>query len=219
VGDLLAEGVAKASAIVGQGSEEFAIHVKGMEPPAYDVRGLKTLALGFAVSPRGACHLKSGGYLVDLTGSFGPWKDVDRFSAEGRGEMVMYLEDLFVAYDCLGVCKFSRKLYEPADLADTVRLMTGRDLTVEELFRVGERVTAIRRLFNCREGFTRKDDTLPWRVMNEPIKEGPSKGHIVTEEELQHMLDDYYNVRGWDEDGRPTEAKLEELGILGMRYW
>ena len=219
VGDLLAEGVAKASAIVGQGAEEFAIHVKGMEPPAYDVRGLKTLALGFAVSPRGACHLKSGGYLVDLSGSFGPFEDVDRFSAEGRGEMVMYLEDLFVAYDCLGVCKFSRKLYEVADLADTVRLMTGRELTVEEMFRVGERVTAIRRLFNCREGFTRKDDTLPWRVMNEPIKEGPSKGHIVTEEELQHMLDDYYNVRGWDEDGRPTEAKLEELGISGKRYW
>jgi aldehyde:ferredoxin oxidoreductase len=219
VGDLLAEGVAKAAAIVGQGSEEFAIHVKGMEPPAYDVRGLKTLALGFAVSPRGACHLKSGGYLVDLMGSFGPFEDVDRFSAEGRGEMVMHLEDLFVAYDCLGVCKFSRKLYEAEDLADTVRLMTGRDLSSEEMFRVGERVTAIRRLFNCREGFGREDDTLPWRVMNEPISEGPSKGHMVTEEELQTMLDDYYDVRGWDADGRPTEAKLEDLGIGDQKYW
>ncbi|UCC94078.1 MAG: aldehyde ferredoxin oxidoreductase family protein [Thermoplasmata archaeon] len=219
IGDLLAEGVAKAAAIVGQGSEEFAIHVKGMEPPAYDVRGLKTLALGFAVSPRGACHLKSGGYLVDLMGSFGPFEDVDRFSAEGRGEMVMYLEDLFVAYDCLGVCKFSRKLYEPEDLADTVRLMTGKELSVEEMFRLGERVTSVRRLFNCREGFTRADDTLPWRVLNEPVKEGPSKGHMVSPEELQAMLDDYYSVRGWDADGRPTEAKLEELGIAGQKYW
>ena len=219
VGELLAEGVAKAAAIVGQGSEEFAIHVKGMEPPAYDVRGLKTLALGFAVSSRGACHLKSGGYLVDLMGSFGPFEDVDRFSAEGRGEMVMHLEDLFVMYDCLGVCKFSRKLYDVPDLAATVRLMTGWEPTEEEMFRLGERVTAIRRLFNCREGFTRKDDTLPWRVMNEPIKEGPSKGHMVTEEELQHMLDDYYEQRGWDAEGRPTEAKLEELGIGGEKYW
>ncbi len=219
VGDLLAEGVAKASSIVGQDSAEFAIHVKGMEPPAYDVRGLKTLALGFAVSPRGADHLKSGGYLVDLNGSFGPFEDVDRFSPEGRGEMVMYLEDLFVVYDCLGICKFSRKLYEVPDFADAVRLVTGRELTEEELFRTGERVSAIRRLFNCREGLTRADDTLPWRVMNEPVKEGPSKGHMVTEEELSHMLDDYYSVRGWDPDGRPTEAKLEELGIGGEKYW
>ncbi len=219
VGDLLAEGVAKASAIVGQGSEEFAIHVKGMEPPAYDVRGLKTLALGFAVSPRGACHLKSGGYLVDLNGSFGPFEDVDRFSSEGRGEMVMYLEDLFVMYDCLGVCKFSRNMYEVADLADTVRVMTGRRLSEEEMFRVGQRVTAVRRLFNCREGFGRKDDTLPWRVMNEPVKEGPSEGHQVTEEELAHMLDDYYRERGWDTDGRPTEALLGELGISHLMYW
>lgn len=219
IGDLLAEGVAKASAIVGQGSERYAIHVKGSEPPAYDVRGLKTLALGFAVSPRGADHLKSGGYLVDLNGKFGPFEDVDRFSHEDRGEMVRYLEDLFVAYDCLGVCKFSRKLYEPEDLADTVRLVTGRVLPVDEMFRVGERVTAVRRLFNCREGFGRKDDTLPWRVMNEPVADGPSEGHMVPDEELQVMLDDYYAVRGWDGDGRPTEAKLEELGIGDLAFW
>ncbi len=219
IGDLLAEGVAKASAIVGQGSEEFAIHVKGLEPPAYDVRGMKTLALGFAVSSRGACHLKSGGYLVDLMGKFGPFKDVDRFSAEGRGEMVMYLEDLFAYYDCIGVCKFSRRMYGNEDLADAARLVTGRRLTEEEMFRIGERVTNLRRLFNYREGFTRADDRLPHRVMNEPVKEGPSKGHMVTEEELQTMLDDYYAHRGWDGDGRPTEEKLAQLGIADMAYW
>ncbi len=219
IGDLLAEGVAKASAIVGLGSERYAIHVKGSEPPAYDVRGLKTLALGFAVSPRGGDHLKSGAYLVDLNGTFGPFEGVDRFSHEDRGEMVRYLEDLFVAYDCLGVCKFSRKLYGPEDLADAVRLVTGRDIGVEELFRTGERVTAVRRLFNCREGFDRGDDTLPWRVMNEPVADGPSKGRMVPDEELQAMLDDYYSVRGWDGGGRPTEAKLEELGIGDLAYW
>jgi aldehyde:ferredoxin oxidoreductase len=219
IGDLLAEGVAKASAIVGQGSEEYAIHVKGQEPPAYDVRGLKTLALGFAVSPRGADHLKSGAYLVDLNGKFGPFEGVDRFSAEGRGEMVMHLEDLFVAYDSLGVCKFSRSIIEPEDLVGAVRMVTGRELSVEDLFRVGDRVTTLRRLFNCREGMTRENDTLPWRVMNEPIKEGPSEGHIVTPDELEGMLDDYYRERGWDGDGRPTEAKLEELGISDLKYW
>jgi aldehyde:ferredoxin oxidoreductase len=219
IGDLLAEGVARASSIVGQGSEGFAIHVKGLEPPAYDVRGLKTLALGFAVSSRGADHLKSGAYLVDLNGRFGPFEGVDRFSAEGRGEMVRYLEDLFAAYDCLGICKFSRNIYGPEDLADAARLVTGRHLTVEEMFRVGERVTTLRRLFNYREGLTRDDDTLPHRVMTEPVGEGPSEGHIVTAEELRTMLDDYYGQRGWDAEGRPTEAKLDELGVRDLAFW
>ena len=219
IGDLLAEGVARASAIIGQGSESFAIHVKGLEPPAYDVRGMKTLALGFAVSPRGADHLKSGAYLVDLMGKFGPFKGVDRFSPEGRGVMVKHLEDLFAVYDCIGVCKFARRLYTNADLADAVRVVTGQTLSEEELFEVGERITNIRRLFNCREGMSRKDDTLPPRVMSEPIAEGPSKGHLVPEEELQSMLDDYYRERGWDDQGRPTVDKLEELGIGDLAYW
>jgi aldehyde:ferredoxin oxidoreductase len=133
--------------------------------------------------------------------------------------MVKYLEDLFVAYDCLGVCKFSRNLYEPEDLADAARLVTGRHLTVEELFEVGERVTTLRRLFNYREGLSRKDDTLPHRVMNEPVRDGPSEGNIVSEDDLQAMLDDYYGQRGWDTDGRPTEGKLEELGIGDLAYW
>jgi aldehyde:ferredoxin oxidoreductase len=219
IGDLLAEGVARASAIVGQGSEDFAIHVKGQEPPAYDVRGMKTLALGFAVSPRGADHLKSGAYLVDLNGKFGPFKGVDRFSAEGRGEMVMYLEDLMAVYDILGVCKFSRRLYEVSDMVDTVRIMTGRELADEEVLRFGERLTNLRRLFNHREGKGRKDDTLPHRVTQEPIVEGPSQGHRVSPEELQAMLDDYYSVRGWDADGRPTKEQLGSLGIDDMAYW
>jgi aldehyde:ferredoxin oxidoreductase len=218
IGDLLAEGVARASAIVGQGSEGYAIHVKGQEPPAYDVRGMKTLALGFAVSSRGADHLKSGGYLVDLMGKFGPFDGVDRFSPEGRGEIVMYLEDLFAVYDCLGVCKFSRKLYDVPDLADAVRIMTGRELSEKELMAIGERVTNLRRLFNTREGLTRADDTLPTRVMTEPIKEGPSKGHLVTPEELQHMLDDYYRVRGWDDEGVPTRERLASLALSELDY-
>jgi aldehyde:ferredoxin oxidoreductase len=87
------------------------------------------------------------------------------------------------------------------------------------MFRIGERVTNLRRLFNCREGFTRADDRLPHRVMNEPIGEGPSKGQMVPEAELQAMLDDYYAERGWDDDGRPTEEKLAELEIADLAYW
>jgi aldehyde:ferredoxin oxidoreductase len=216
IGDLLAEGVKRASDVVGQGSERFAIHVKGLEPPAYDVRGLKTMALGFAVSSRGADHLKSGAYLVDLLGKYWHFKDVDRFSPEGRGEMLMAMEDLFAAWDCIGICKFARRLYEPEEFTEPVRIMTGLELDLEEYLRIGERISNLRRLFNVREGFTREHDTLPWRVMHEPIKEGPSEGHIVSPEELQRMLDDYYDKRGWDAEGRPSSEKLEELGIAQM---
>jgi aldehyde:ferredoxin oxidoreductase len=212
-GDILAEGVRRAAEEVGLGSEAFAVHVKGQEPPAYDVRGLKTLALGYAVSSRGADHLKSGAYLVDVLGKFWRFEGVDRLSAEGRGAMCRDLEDLFAAYDCVGICKFARRLYGADGLLVPVRVLTGWGMTEADLLMVGERVTNLRRLFNLREGLTREDDTLPPRVMDEPIADGPSKGNRVTGEELAGMLDDYYAARGWDQGGVPTRETLERLGI------
>ena len=212
-GDILAEGVRRAAEEVGQGSEAFAVHVKGQEPPAYDVRGLKTLALGFAVSSRGADHLKSGAYLVDLLGKFWRFEGVDRLSSEAKGAMCRDLEDLYAAYDCVGVCKFARRLYMSEGLLEPIRVLTGLELTEADLLRVGERVTNLRRLFNLREGFARGDDSLPPRVTEEPIPDGPSKGAVVTPGELASMLDDYYAARGWDAGGVPTAETLERLGI------
>jgi len=212
-GDILAEGVRRAAEEVGLGSEAFAVHVKGQEPPAYDVRGLKTLALGYAVSSRGGDHLKSGAYLVDVLGKFWRFEGVDRLSPEGRGAMCRDLEDLFAAYDCVGVCKFARRLYGSEGLLVPVRIMTGWELTEADLLRVGERVTNLRRLFNLREGLTREDDALPPRVTEEPIADGPSKGNRVSRQELARMLDDYYAARGWDRDGVPTMETLDRLGI------
>lgn len=213
VGNLLAEGVKRASEVLGMGSDRFAIHVKGQEPPAYDVRALKTLALGYAVSSRGADHLKSGAYLADLFGKFWRFEEVDRLSHEGRGPLCRDLEDLMAAYDCLGVCKFARRIYGSEGLLGPLRLMTGRELTEEDLLMVGARVGEVRRAFNAREGFSRDDDTLPWRVMNEPIADGPSKGHLVDRAQLDAMLDDYYAARGWDSRGIPTKESTERLGI------
>jgi aldehyde:ferredoxin oxidoreductase len=216
IGDLLAEGVMRASDIVGQGSDAFAMHVKGMEPPAYDVRGLKTLALGFAVSSRGADHLKSGAYLVDLFGKFWHFEGVDRLSPEGRGPICRDLEDLMAVYDCMGACKFARRIYGVEGLLGPLRTMTGRELTERQLLDVGARTTAVRRLFNVREGLSRADDTLPPRVMREPIADGPSKGNIVDQAQLDMMLDGYYDARGWDREGVPTRESLEALGIAHL---
>ncbi len=216
IGDLLAEGVRRASDIVGQGSDAFAVHVKGMEPPAYDVRALKTLALGYAVSSRGADHLKSGTYLADLFGKFWHFEGVDRLSPEGRGPICRDLEDLMAVYDCMGVCKFARRIYGAEGLLAPLRTMTGLELTEPQLLEAGARTTAVRRLFNVREGLSRKDDTLPPRVMDEPIADGPSKGHLVDRAQLDMMLDDYYGARGWDREGVPTRESLEALGIAHL---
>jgi len=211
IGDILAEGVKFAAEKIGKGAEKLAQHIKGVEVTGYDLRALKTAALGFAVSFRGADHNRHGAYGADIKGT------VDRLKAEkGRGKIVRSIEDLYTIIDSLIVCKFGRGTYYDGfeDLAKLYRLTTGLDMTAEELRLAGERINNIARIFNIREGLGRKDDTLPWKVMNQPVPEdGPSKGAYVTKEELDLLLDDYYEVRGWTRDGVPTLEKLRELGM------
>jgi aldehyde:ferredoxin oxidoreductase len=211
IGDTLAEGSARAARIIGKGAERYAIHVKGLEPPAYDARGLKGMALAFATSPRGACHLRSGFYGIDLTGKWWMFQNVDRFSIEGKGEAVATMEDLMSLYDTLGVCKFSRHVYLVEALPELVEAVTGLKLSVEELLHIGERTNWIKKLINLREGLTRKEDTLPPRVMEDEILEGPSKGSKITFEELEKMVDDYYAARGWDPSGKPNREQIREV--------
>lgn len=213
IGNILAEGVRRASEKIGKGSENFAIHVKGQEPPAYDVRGIKGMGLAFATSPRGACHLRSGAYGLELTGKWWKFSGVDRFSSKNKGTEIKTMEDLMTVYDCLGVCKFSRHLFFLEGFPPIMEAVTGKKYTEDELLKVGERVNNLKKLINLREGFTRKDDSLPKRIMSEPIPEGPAKGSYIKPEELEEMLSDYYNARGWDKEGAPTKEKLKELGI------
>jgi aldehyde:ferredoxin oxidoreductase len=211
VGELLADGVKVASEKIGNGAEKLAAHIKGVETTGYDLRCLKTAALGFAVSFRGADHNRHGAYAFDVKGK------VNRLIAEkGRGKMVKDMEDTYNLIDSFVVCKFSRGTYykELPDMAKLYTLVTGFEITPEELKRCGERIQNAARLFNIREGLGRKDDTLPWKVMHEPIPdEGPSKGAMVTQTELDLLLDDYYEARGWTKEGVPTVAKLKELGM------
>jgi aldehyde:ferredoxin oxidoreductase len=211
VGELLADGVKVAGEKIGNGAEKLAAHIKGVETTGYDLRCLKTAALGFAVSFRGADHNRHGAYAFDVKGK------VNRLIAEkGRGIMVKDMEDTYNLIDSFVVCKFSRGTYykELPDMAKLYTLVTGFEITPEELKRCGERIQNAARLFNIREGLGRKDDTLPWKVMHEPIPdEGPSKGAMVTQTELDLLLDDYYEARGWTKEGVPTVAKLKELGM------
>jgi aldehyde:ferredoxin oxidoreductase len=211
IGDVLAEGVRIAGQKIDKGAEKLAQHIKGLEVTGYDLRCLKTAALGFAVSFRGADHNRHGAYAFDVKGK------VDRLKAEkGRGKMVRDMEDTYALIDSLIVCKFSRGTYykELEDMAKLYSLVTGYDMTAEELKKAGERINTIARLINIREGLGRKDDTLPWKVMNMPIPEdGPVKGAVVTQDELDLLLDDYYASRGWTLEGVPTTKKLKELGM------
>jgi aldehyde:ferredoxin oxidoreductase len=210
-GDVLAEGVKRAADKIGKGAEKYANHIKGVEMTGYDIRGLKTAALGYAVSFRGADHNRHGAYGPDVKGS------VDRFKAEkGRGKLVREIEDLYTIIDSLIVCKFSRGVYYKTfdDLAQYYTLATGIAVTPQELQVTGERINNLARVFNVREGLSRKDDTMPAKVMNTPIPdEGVSKGSYVSQKDLDILLDDYYEVRGWTKDGIPTIEKLNEIGL------
>ena len=211
IGDILAEGVKIAGEKIGKGAEKLAQHIKGVEVTGYDLRCLKTAALGFAVSFRGADHNRHGAYGFDVKGK------VNRLIVEkGRGKLVKDMEDQYTIVDSLIVCKFSRGTYYKGfeDMAKLYSLVTGFEVTAEDMRLAGERINNVARLFNVREGLGRKDDTLPYKVMHLPVPdEGPSKGAYVTQKELDFLLDDYYETRGWTKDGIPTTEKLRELGM------
>jgi aldehyde:ferredoxin oxidoreductase len=214
IGDILAEGVRIAAKKIGKGAEKLAQHIKGLEVTGYDLRCLKTAALGFAVSFRGADHNRHGAYAFDVKGK------VDRLKAEkGRGKMVRDMEDMYAVIDSLIICKFSRGTYYNGleEMAKLYNRVTGTEMSGKELKRCGERINTVARLINIREGLGRKDDTLPWKVMNVPIPdEGPVQGAVVTKKELNLLLDDYYTSRGWTLKGVPTASKLKELGMEGL---
>mgnify|MGYP000321250388 CR=1 FL=1 len=214
LGDILAEGTMRAAERIGKGAVKYANHIKGLELPGYDIRGLKTAALGFAVSFRGACHLRAGAYSPDVKGK------VDRFKIEkGRGKIVMDGEDLYNVIDSLILCKFSRGVfYEGIDeMAKYYTLVTGIPMTPEELRRAGERINNLARVINIREGMgTREYDQLPPKIMSVPIPDGIAKGAVVNQKEFDIGLDDYYEARGWTKEGIPTVEKLKELDLADL---
>ena len=210
LGALLAEGSRRAAIEVGNASEYWAMHVKGLELPGYEPRSLKTMALGLAVSPRGACHNRSGAYEADFSG------DVDRMRADpGRGAIVAASEDYAAVLDSLIVCKFLRKCFSDfyGEGAALLSKVTGWDCSDAELKRIGERIHNLKKLFNLREGWRAADDWLPERLLSETLPTGVAQGVGLSANELRQMIGGYYRARGWDDNGFIPDEKLNELGI------
>ena len=210
LGALLAEGSRQAAMRVGKDASYWAMHVKGLEMPGYEPRSLKTMALGLAVSPRGACHNRSGAYEADFSG------EVDRLKSDaGRGALVKASEDFNAVLDSLIVCKFLRKCFNDfyAESAELLSKVTGWPCSAAELRRTGERINTLKKLFNVREGWRPEDDWLPPRLLSEALPTGVAQGVRLTTAELREMIQGYYHAREWDENGSIPEKKLRELGI------
>jgi aldehyde:ferredoxin oxidoreductase len=186
------------------------MNVKGLECAGYDPRGLKTFALGCAVGTRGPCHNRSGAYEPDIKG----W--TDRFTYEKeKGKYAAERENYAATFDSFVLCKFIRGCFEDyyKEASSLYTMTTGIELTPEELKKTGERVWNLKKAFNIREGWTRKDDTLPPRIMKDPIPEGVAKGHLIKKKDLEFLKDAYYEARGWTKDGMIPKEKLIELGL------
>ncbi len=220
LGELLAEGSRRAAIAIGNGSEYWAMHVKGLELPGYEPRSLKSmalgLALGLAVSPRGACHNRSGAYEADFSGT------VDRFQADPRrANLVCESEDFAAVLDSLIVCKFLRKCFNDfyPEAAELLSKVTGWDYSGAELMRTGARIHTMKKLFNIREGWQPKDDWLPERLLNEVLPTGVGAGIGLSRDELRQMIQSYYQARGWDENGFVPENKSAELCLSMVSSW
>jgi len=210
LGDLLAEGSKRAAKKIGGGAHELAMEVKGMELAGYDPRGMKGMGLTYAVGTRGADH----NYAYTISKEM--WaRSVDRFTTEGKAELVCKISDLSAVVKSLIVCTFpsDNNEWELPALAQMLQIVTGWEYSEEELARVGERIVNLEKLYNLRAGLTRADDRLPKRFINEMLPEGPSAGQTV---DLEVMLTEYYRLRGWSLQGVPTRAKLAELGLLDL---
>jgi aldehyde:ferredoxin oxidoreductase len=194
IGGLLAEGIKSASEELGL--EDLAVHVKGMEPAGYDPRVLKGMGLAYAVSDRGACHLRSTFYKPELTGVIAPAQ------IDGKAELFLDFEDRCTLFDCLILCRFYRDFYLWEALSEVVALTTGLTLDQAGLKAVAARVTNNTRRFNLREGLTAADDRLPRRLVTDKLASGDG----ITAEELDRLVQDYYRLRGWSPEGRPPET-------------
>lgn len=205
LGDQLAEGSKRLS--IRYGIPETSMQVKGLEFPAYDPRGMQGQGLLYATSNRGACHLRGNMLGPELLGT--P-KMLDRHAPSGKAGILIVIQHTNAVIDSIGMCKFVNFAIGDDFFARLMTSITGIEYEVQDLQMAGERIWNLERLYNLRAGFSREDDTLPPRFLNEPLSEGGSAGHVV---HLDEMLAEYYRFRGWTQEGTPTLKKLAALGL------
>ena len=209
LGNLLADGFSQIKKNRPE-LEYYMMHVKGMAFAHYEPRGFHGIGLGFGTSSRGACHNVGGWTIRDELIT----KEYDRFATKGKGHLVQTLQDNRAYIDSLGICTVVRGALGFTDnpSGKILEFVTGYDFT-PELMTIGNRIYTLERLILNREGITRKDDLLPRRIMEEPLPEGMAKGRVITAAMYDGMLDEYYQVRGWDSDGVPKQETLSALSI------
>lgn len=215
LGDLLAEGSYRAAKEIGDGAEELAMHVKGVELPFHSPYAFKEMGLQYAVSNRGACHLRGYAYFPARglpQPEIGLGEKVDGRIEEGKGRITSLMQDAMNMIDALGICKFIAGFGKMglSNVRDFYEAVTGWDDDLDDLMESAERIWMMKRAFNANMGLGRDDDTLPARFLEEPMEDGAVKGETVN---LELMLGEYYDFRGLDETGKPTREKLHELEL------
>jgi aldehyde:ferredoxin oxidoreductase len=189
------------------GRPELSMTVKGQEFPAYDSRGIQGMGLTYATSNRGACHLRSYTVASEILGI--PVK-TDPLATEGKPALVKAFQDATAVFDASGLCLFTSFAWTLADVQPQLAAACEGDWSMDKLNLVGERIWNLEKQFNLAAGFTKKDDDLPPRLKTEPAKAGPAKGLVNG---LDKMLPEYYDLRGWDTEGRPRQDTLDRLGL------
>ncbi|WP_035272555.1 aldehyde ferredoxin oxidoreductase family protein [Desulfonatronum thiodismutans] len=217
LGRLLAQGVKVAAEVLGPEAESLAQHVKGLEMPAWGPRGAPGMGLAYMTADRGACHQRGFPVGYEATGMEWRGKPVRALDLEGKAELVAALQDYLAGTDCLVKCDFGAMGVAPQTYADLLNAATGREVEPGFFDELGRRIWNTTRLFNLREGLDVSQERLPRRFVEEPLPSGPHKGHRITEQDMQTLLTDYYRIRGWDAQGRPTEECLERTGVVTDR--
>jgi len=214
LGELLAKGVKRASEEINKDSSDFAVHVKGLESPAWGPRGTSGMGLAYMTGDRGGCHQRGFPVAYEAGGEEWKGKQLDPSGVEGKGELVASLQDAQSGTDTLTKCDFGGFGISNETYSELLESASGLKIEPEEFDTTGERIWNLTRLFNLREKIDPKDDRLPKRFVNEALSDGPNKGCRISEEDMEYMLKDYYRVRGWSENGVPLKKTLERLNLV-----
>lgn len=214
IGELLGLGVQEAAKQLGNGADDFAIHVKGLELPFHDPRAYNSLAAGYATSNRGGCHLQAMAHTIERgikISGLGFDNNYDRFATDGKGYLTATMQDLMCLFDSLKLCKFVVFGSLEANVyVEWLNATTGWELSLEEFLKIGERIFILKRLLNLKFGVCRETDIIPKRILNEPRGTGGAPDQMAS---FSILLEDYYRVRGWASDGTVSKEKIAELGL------
>jgi aldehyde:ferredoxin oxidoreductase len=214
IGDLLSQGVRNVANEFGKDSETFAMQVKGLEFPGWGVRASPGMGLAYATAERGADHERAFPIAYEVRGAKTPdGRILDRYGIEGKAYVTKYDQDVNAFYYSVALCDMVIGAVGQERCVDLVNAATGWEMESKEIFTIGERIWNMIRLFNVREGFSRKEDQLPERVFRDPLISGIARGRTINRQDFEKMLNDYYEIRGWKENGIPALKKCKELGL------